>query len=284
MSTPKNAPAKVDDPAKALAELVKDFGPGALKTLDDVSRAFKIAEGVTKIREVINGAVDRIRPLAGSPLGFRTDKDSTGGYPPAVLVDCATEALLRGLRLTGNEWNIIGGRCYVAQAGFARLVAELDGLTDLELSPGVPVLKEGGALVEYSAKWRIDGKPMSVTRTIPIRVNNGMGADAILGKAKRKILAAVYERVTGSALSEGEADDVPLAPAAPPKTNQLLARAEEVRAKLANKAAPADPWPAAAGPDENVQLDEHGNPVFASDLAGALFGNPAKTTGGNLPD
>jgi hypothetical protein len=146
-------------------------------------------------------------PLQGSSLGFRTDKDSQGGYPEAVVIECATEALLRGLRLTGNEWNIIGGRCYVAQAGCARLVSTYPGLTDLEHAPGVPVMGNGGAIVEYTMRWKLDGVAMGMTRRIPVRVNGGMGMDAVLGKAKRKMLAAVYERLTGSVLSEGEPEE-----------------------------------------------------------------------------
>lgn len=224
----RNLPAKVessgDDAAAALAKLMESFGPGALAKLDGITRAFKLAEGVKQVHALVKAHVDKIMPLQGSALGFRTDKDKDGGYAPAVVSECATEALLRGLRLTGNEWNIIGGRCYAAQAGCARLVAELDGLTDLEHSPCVPVMKEGGAIVEYLMTWRMNDKPMSLTRKIPIRVNAGMGADAILGKAKRKMLAAVYERVTGSVLSDGDTDDPPMLAPAPSKPSQLADR------------------------------------------------------------
>lgn len=244
MSNPKpNLPAKVEqpaDPAAALQKLLDDFGPGALAKMDEIGRAFKLAEGVTKVRALVKGAIDRILPLQGSALGFRTDKDSQGGYGPDVVADCATEALLRGLRLTGNEWNIIGGKYYAAQAGCARLVAELPGLTDLELSPGIPTLRDGGAIVEYTATWRLDGKPMTLTRKIPIRVNNGMGVDAILGKAKRKMLAAVYERVTGSTLSEGESDDPPMIPPAPSKASQLADRAKSNGVVVEQKPDPED--------------------------------------------
>ncbi len=245
MSTPSNRlPMKTEppaDPAAALAKLVEDFGPAALKKVDDIARAFKIAEGVKKVRELVRSVSDRIMPLQGSALGFRTDKDKDGGYGADVVAECATEALLRGLRLTGNEWNIIGGRCYVAQAGCARLVAELEGLTDLEHAPGVPLLKEGGAIVLYSATWKVDGKPMSLTRTIPIRVNNGMGVDAILGKAKRKMLAAVYERVTGSVLSDGEEEEGEGKPAKP---TTLADRMAAVRT--------APPAPAIADDDDGT--------------------------------
>lgn len=273
-SNPKNLPATAPparrapepeaDPAAALAKLLEEFGPQALAKVDEIARAFKIAEGVTRIRALVKAHVQQVMPLQGSALGFKTDKDSQGGYGPDAVAECATEALLRGLRLTGNEWNIIGGRCYVAQAGCARLVAELPGVTDLELSPGIPLLRDGGAIVEYAAAWKLDGKPMSLSRKIPVRVNNGMGADAILGKAKRKMLAAIYERLTGSVLSEGEADDPAMIPPAPPKTSQLAGRL------AAGRPAP--------------DVDQHGNPLppASEEPGGNLFDNQKRAT--NLPD
>lgn len=273
MSTAKSTVAPVTDPAAALARLVDEFGPAAVQKLDDIAKAFKVAEGVQKVRAIVLQAAPQILPLQGSALGFRTDKDKDGGYPPAVVAECATEALLRGLRLTGNEWNIIGGRCYVAQAGLARLVAELPGLTDLELAPAVPVMKEGGAIVEYAAQWKLGPTAMALKRSIPVRVNNGMGADAILGKAKRKMLAAIHERVTGSTISDGEVDDAPLLPAAAPKSSQLVERAAEKRAAGREP----HPLPGARG---DVERDPDGNPIFPA-ADGTLFPDPRS---GNLPD
>ena len=224
-------PEPANETARALVKLLDRYGPSALATADDISRALLIAEGVKAVREVVKQAAASILPLQGSSLGFRTDKDAQGGYPEAVVVECATEALLRGLRLTGNEWNIIGGRCYVAQAGCARLVSGYPGLTDLEHAPGVPVASNGGAIVEYTMRWRLDGVPMEMTRRIPVRVNANMGMDAILGKAKRKMLAAVYERLTGSVLSEGEPEEaLPPAPrAAEPKPSLVEFYSREIR-------------------------------------------------------
>lgn len=48
------------------------------------------------------------------------------------------------------------------------------------------------------ATWLLHGKPDSLEVCIPVRVNSGMGADAILGKATRKILGRIHARITGS--------------------------------------------------------------------------------------
>ena len=47
----------------------------------------------------------------------------------------------------------------------------------------------------------------SKTVSFPIRVNNGMGADAIIGKAYRKSYAWLYRTLTGQAIPDGDADD-----------------------------------------------------------------------------
>jgi hypothetical protein len=256
----------VNPTAKALVALLEQYGPSALAAVDDVSRAFLIAEGVKAMQEVVKGAIDKIMPLQGSSLGFRTDKDKDGGYPNAVVIECATEALLRGLRLTGNEWNIIGGRCYVAQAGCARLVSTYPGLTDLEHAPGVPVMGNGGAIVEYTMRWKLDDKPMELTRQIPVRVNSGMGMDAVLGKAKRKMLAAVYERVSGSILSEGEPEEpvsnitarASLPPVKPPKPPTAEDFAKSLAASAAEGAAALkDAWEVVVDHRNMLTKDEY---------------------------
>ena len=44
--------------------------------------------------------------------------------------------------------------------------------------------------------------------TLPIRVNKGMGADAVLGKATRKAYAWLLEKISGTNVADGEASDM----------------------------------------------------------------------------
>jgi hypothetical protein len=181
-----------------------------------------LAKGMRDLREAMSEKLVKyvFMPMQGTKLGFRTDKDKDGGYPWDIVRDCAMEAMLRGLRPIGNEFNIIGGNCYTTLEGFDRKLAEFPGLTDLELTPGVPVLKDGGALVPYEASWKVNGKPDSLEctqttstdgvitdRRIPVRVNSGQIVDAILGKAKRKMLARIYERISGIKTPDGDVID-----------------------------------------------------------------------------
>jgi hypothetical protein len=191
-------------------------------------QAIMLADGMTALKDQVRPLVPRVMPLQGSPLGFLTDKDREGGYPADVVTTCLIEAVLRGVYPVGNEFNIISGRCYITKNGFARLVRCLPGLTDLKLHLGVPKVSTGGAVVPCRATWRLDGRPDAVEREIPVRLNSGMGADGALGKATRKLLAAVYQQVTGSEQGDldGDVSDPPDSIGAT-RTDQGLARLAE---------------------------------------------------------
>lgn len=205
-----------------IEEIVARCRPEHITALPPTLQTLVLAKGMHDLRQAMTKeVVDKLfMPLQGTKLGFRTDKDKDGGYPWEIVRDCVIEAMLRGFRPIGNELNIIGGNFYATQEAFDRKVTEFPGLTNLELRPGVPVLKDGGALVPYEASWLLDGKPdcisCNVTKTpegeildrrIPVRVNSGQGADAILGKAKRKVLARIYERISGVRIPEGDVVD-----------------------------------------------------------------------------
>lgn len=215
----------------------------ALREKPALLQAIELAQGVAKLREILpDGIVQRyFMPLQGSKLGFVTDKDADKGYSVAIVREVVIEALLRGFRPVGNEFNIIAGNFYGAKNGFERIVREWPGLTNLRIDLGVPhLVAEKGALVPCEARWRLDGRNMSVeckpptsdafdTR-IPVKVNGGMGPDAILGKATRKLYARVYQVLTGCSNdivdADGETITVPApslpAPAEPAKDGQRI--------------------------------------------------------------
>lgn len=229
-----------------LERLAADYGPMALATLSDIHRSFKLAEGVALFRKAVRHVTSSLRHLAGTPLGFKTDEDRRGGggtgYDDDTLAEALTEAILRGVSWVGNEFNIIKGRCYVTKEGYSRLVREIPGLTDLILIPGVPKGHDGGAVVPFKATWKLDGKPMSLERQIPVKLNAGMGADGAIGKATRKMLASVHFACTGSNQSGADVDADPADPADAPV---IPSRAADLRERLTAPA--AAPPPATGG-------------------------------------
>jgi hypothetical protein len=190
-------------------------------------KAITLAKATQVIRDMITPAMmSDVMQLRGSKLGFRTDKDKdppNKQYPVEVVKDVLIEAVIRGFRPIGNEFNIIAGNFYATKEGVQRCVREWPGLTDLKIQPGVPNAHgEKGALVSYTASWKVDGVADSmrcIRRTlengevedlrIPVRVNSGMGVDAVIGKATSKLFKRIYERLSGSEVSvEGVESDV----------------------------------------------------------------------------
>jgi hypothetical protein len=204
---------QADEVCTAIEKAVSECGVIAIRELPKFAQAIRMAKGMREMRLALTPDFVKhgLLPLAGSTLGFLTDLDSKpveSRYGIEVVRDCAIEAMIRGFNVVGNEFNIIAGRFYGTKNGYSRLVAEFPGLTDLVLQPGVPELKgDRGALVPFVAKWRLNGRADQIeckagqdgfdTR-IPVKVNSGMGPDAILGKAERKILFRIYQRVNGS--------------------------------------------------------------------------------------
>lgn len=196
-----------------------------LAQYDGIRQAFQTADAIQKLREFItNDMMHSVMQLMNTPLGFLTDRDpsrpgkdgkKTTPYSDAIVKDCVIQALLRGLAIIGNEFNIIAGKCYVTKEGMRKLILKQPGIKQLRFIPEVPVSSTGGALVGCTVDWNESGEANGLiccksdesdTR-IPVRVNAGMGTDAILGKAERKAYARVYQMITGQSACDGDAEE-----------------------------------------------------------------------------
>lgn len=211
-------------------------GPG---NSNHFGKAFRMAAAIRALHKAITDEMmGDIMALQGTALGFLTDKDKTGGYDVKTVKLVMIEAALMGAHWVGNEVNIISERPYLTKNFFTRTLREFPGFTDLKLFPGVPALAgDKGALVPYVATWKLNGAADRIERLLTkldggkeldericVKVNAGMGADAILGKAERKIKAAIYGRLTGSDVHDGDVDDVmPAAGKLPARTMDQLA-------------------------------------------------------------
>jgi hypothetical protein len=202
---------------------------------------------LTALRNAIEPLMPKIMPLAGSPLGFLTDKDTKGGYKAPEIVDAIAEAMLRGLRATGNEFNIIKGKCYAAKNGLARLVKQHPGLTDLKMTFGVPKnLDKGNMIVRCHGEWKIEGAPDSLDTEIAVSVFEG-NRDAAIGKATRKLLKQIYDRISGGTFTtpEGEVGDMDIIDV----EGEVVEGVDDEVTKALEKAAKAVSKPPAAAQD-----------------------------------
>lgn len=204
----------LDDKTKKIAAKLQE----ARDEGSDWLVAMYTARGIAELQKCItDNIMHDFMSLQGSVLGFRTDKDGSGGYKIDQVKDVLIKSLMLGLRPTGNEWNIIAGNLYVTKEGFRRLLKELPGFSNLQVQFGVPHTSENGALVPADASWRYQGKDYSMSChgdfRIPIRINKGMGADAILGKAESKLLRRIYQQCTGSAVDADPEEPLEATPA-----------------------------------------------------------------------
>lgn len=185
--------------------------------LTGVQRSISIAQAIQNLRSALSPEImEPIMCLQGSPLGFRTDKDTSGGYPVNMVKECIISAWLKGVETHGNQLNIIGGRDYITKEGFTHLLAKIHDLSyriDLGLASlktetndkGEEVTK--GAIVKPKITWSYKEQENDKTLELAIRVNKGMGHDAILGKAERKAKAWLYNEITGNNYTDADAED-----------------------------------------------------------------------------
>lgn len=182
------------------------------------AEALMVAQTMNDLRAALTDEMMQpVMALMNSPLGFLTDQDPKTNkdarpYSVEVVRECFIESKLRGFHPVGNEWNIIAGRFYAAKNGLRRKVTKFPGLTDFRDSYDVPrMASEKGAILKARASWKLNGHADAIEAEIPVRVNAYMGADAIIGKAERKLLKRIFDRISGFITPDGDVDDVPVA-------------------------------------------------------------------------
>lgn len=214
--------------ALALDSIVVD-GKNAMAVKSAFLRTFAMGESLAKLREALTPAIMKsIMSLQNTRLGFKTDSRDRG-YPLDVVRDCLIEALLYGVCPTGNQFNIISSSAYITKEGFTYLLANLRGLTALryKITPAEiaesstagttregkqyqKIEREGATKV--ALEWVFNGVDGSEELEFVIKVNAGMGQDAIAGKAERKAKAWLYNHLTGLGLPEADASEASPSP------------------------------------------------------------------------
>lgn len=170
-------------------------------------RAYMLASATEQLREMLTPEyMAPIMKLQGSRLGFRTDKDKSDGYSMEQVKDCLIDAVLQGVQPSGNMFNIIAGNMYITKEGYHHLLSKVPNLR-YQISFELPRIKETSSAICAIIKWSFGGNERTEKLDIPIRVNTGMGTDAIIGKATRKARHWLYSTITGQDTGDGDVQD-----------------------------------------------------------------------------
>lgn len=197
---------------RASFEVIGSVAKEAIAILEDQAadqfgKAYVAACAMQQIKAALTDEVMKpIMSLQGSPLGFKTDKDTQGGYDVEVVRNALVTAVLSGLRPTGNEFNIIGGNCYAALNGCERLFNSICEVP-AKHEPGLVKIDEQNkrATVSYKITYKIKGQAEK-TRELEIATklaySRSSGAllttdDQVLGKARRKMLHMLLRELKG---------------------------------------------------------------------------------------
>jgi hypothetical protein len=176
-------------------------------------KSFQIANAMAFLRENLTDEVMKpIMAMQGSKLGFKTDKDTSGGYPMNVVRDCLIDASLTGVNTHGNQFNIISGIMYITKEGYGELLKKVKQTNGLKyvIKHSVPKVDASKtfATVESTVKYIIDGVTEEETLTFSIKGNAYATADAYLGKAERKARAWLFNQVSDIEVSDGDVEDI----------------------------------------------------------------------------
>lgn len=207
-------------------------------SLDDWEKDLYFAAYLKKLKEdITDDQIDLLKTYQNNRFGFQTDRP--GGYDNSVLKNIFIEALALGVRVRGNEFNIIGGNLYVTKLGIARLLDELIEKNNYDVkgrdNPKIVLNNTTGnynLCYEIIVKDQYGNIVLEVKKDIPVPGKAGkgekqyaLGIDAIQGKGQRKLDNYLYSKLSKrkTALPEGEFDDVDL-----PSTPQITKNSTKI--------------------------------------------------------
>lgn len=195
--------------AKQLNEKV--FNVLGENALIGFERAYSISSAIGDLKTLLTPEYMKpIMQLQGNRLGFKTDKDKSGGYDEATVKNCLIEAVLMGLQPYGNQFNIIAGNTYPTKEGTGYLLN--NSFKGLKFDIVVNITKTSpdgkSALAEATINWTINEVDRTKVVPIPIKTDAYTGVDAIIGKATRKARAWLISALSGIEITDGDVTDV----------------------------------------------------------------------------
>lgn len=192
----------------------------SMQLQNNACAAFQAVCVVTQLRQALTDDVMKsvFMPLMNTTIGFRTDRDPNkpvkqkdGSYKAPqpysldVVRDCIIDALSIGLLTTGNQMNIIAGRCYPTKEGYTSLLKKIG--CKYIISVGQDGQKPDSPFAEIPCKINYDwnGDKGGYTFIATVKKDIYSSADQLRGKAERRAKKSLYEYLTGCDF--GDADE-----------------------------------------------------------------------------
>lgn len=224
------------------------------KELKGFEKSYLISSAIKELKVQLDSEYMKpIMELQGNRLGFKTDKDSEGGYSEDVVKNCLIEAVLTGVQPFGNQFNIIAKNCYITKEGFGYLLNNIEGLS-WEIIPKLPRINsdKSSAAIVMLISWVYGEVKKEREIEIPIKMNKFMGTDAIIGKAQRKARAWLFNTINGTEIGDGDVMDLD-SPIMEAQVVEVDHEAERMKALISN-----------CHTLEDLELIETSNPDFDS--------------------
>ncbi len=260
------------------------FGALTAQELHPADRAMITAIGIGELKKALSGDVYTkiLKPLCGSPLGFRTDRSGDYSYAESVVVEACCQAIMWGLPLYGDHFQIIGERFYPGKVGMQKLCSDRVQFTVAMKAPKIPVeyqkpgkndkgseVWERGCYIECSGtvyylehayadlpeeERLLKRKKLGGQYRCYLNAKNPKAEDLLRGKFERKLLLDLYKILTGQQLPQapetvGSDEPETTPPVAPTVADALAAESARRRA--------AAPAPKAAATEAEPQVGEH---------------------------
>lgn len=214
--------SKNDSPSTPAIFKSIDMALADYMAFDDFSshaeKAYKAAQTVTYLREnMTEDFMKNIVSLQGTRIGFLTDRDKKkvngqqvkgDGYPSEIIRDVVIDALMNGFRLTGNEFNIIGGNMYPTKEGFMRILNEYSGLSyDFDIDMPIQDKSQKFATTTAHITYSVNGNKNTKDLKLNIKSDSYATNDSIIGKAQRKAACWLVNKLKGTSFADVDVNE-----------------------------------------------------------------------------
>lgn len=179
------------------------------KRADSLSKGVMLSRIIASMKQAFTPEVMRdIMSIQGCRLGFLTDRDKQGGYPPEVVRDCIIEAAGYGLYPCDNQFNIIQGSFCITKEGRKKILGD-KGIR-YSMLVGTPERTYDKTHDRTLAKCKVDLKWIdsdgehAQQLEFVVRCKDTSPDDMPIGKAKSKALKWLCEYVASMYIEDAE--------------------------------------------------------------------------------